>query len=281
MSNKNNNGKPGRVISIANNKGGVGKTTTVINLGAGLQKLNKRTLLIDLDPQANLSQSLRIINTREANIYKSIRGEAPLDPVEILPGLDAIPSTLDLSGAEVELANEPGREYILKELIEPLRSHYSYILIDTPPSLGLLTINALTASQEVIIPLQAEYLATQGLTRLIEVAEKIRKRLNTGLRVGGVFITQYDGRKVLNRDVAEFIKTYFERDMFTTRIRDNIALAEAPAQGLDIFRYSPKSNGAEDYLALTREIMRRHGNGIKHGNKIKHSNSNNINQPEK
>ena len=272
MSNKNNNGKPGRVISIANNKGGVGKTTTVINLGAGLQKLNKRTLLIDLDPQANLSQSLRIINTREANIYKSIRGEAPLDPVEILPGLDAIPSTLDLSGAEVELANEPGREYILKELIEPLRSHYGYILIDTPPSLGLLTINALTASQEVIIPLQAEYLATQGLTRLMEIVEKIQRRLNTELRVGGVFITQYDSRKILNRDVAEFIKTYFERDMFTTRIRDNIAMAEAPAQGLDIFRYSPKSNGAEDYLALTREILRKHSNNGNHGNKIKHGN---------
>ena len=260
------------MISIANNKGGVGKTTTVINLGAGLQKQGEKILLIDLDPQANLSQSLRIINTREANIYKSIRGEAPLDPVEILPGLDAIPSTLDLSGAEVELANEPGREYILKELIEPLRSHYSYILIDTPPSLGLLTINALTASQEVIIPLQAEYLATQGLTRLMEIVEKIQRRLNTELLVGGVYITQYDSRKILNRDVAEFIKTYFERDMFTTRIRDNIALAEAPAQGLDIFRYSPKSNGAEDYLALTREILRKHSNNGKHGNKIKHGN---------
>ena len=252
-----------RIISVANNKGGVGKTTTVINLGAGLQRQGKRVLLIDSDPQANMSQSLRIIN-QERNIYRAIKGEGPLEPVEILPGLDAIPSTLDLSGAEIELATEPGREYILKELIEPLRSHYSYILIDTPPSLGLLTINAMTASQEVIIPLQAEYLATQGLTRLMEIVEKIQKRLNKELRIGGVFITQYDSRKILNREVAEFIKTYFEQDLLRTRVRDNIALAEAPAQGLDIFRYSPRSNGAQDYQALTREILSKNG---KHSNK--------------
>jgi len=252
-----------RIISVANNKGGVGKTTTVINLGAGLQRQGEKVLIIDLDPQANMSQSLRIIN-QERNIYRAIKGEGPLEPVEILTGLDAIPSTLDLSGAEIELATEPGREYILKELIEPLRSHYSYILIDTPPSLGLLTINAMTASQEVIIPLQAEYLATQGLTRLMEIVEKIQKRLNKELRIGGVFITQYDSRKILNREVAEFIKTYFEQDLLRTRVRDNIALAEAPAQGLDIFRYSPRSNGAQDYQALTREILSKNG---KHSNK--------------
>lgn len=252
-----------RIISVANNKGGVGKTTTVINLGAGLQRQGEKVLIIDLDPQANMSQSLRITN-QDGNLYRAIRGEIPLEPVEILPGLDAIPSTLDLSGAEIELATEPGREYILKELIEPLRSHYSYILIDTPPSLGLLTINAMTASQEVIIPLQAEYLATQGLTRLMEIVEKIQKRLNKELRIGGVFITQYDSRKILNREVAEFIKTYFEQDLLRTRVRDNIALAEAPAQGLDIFRYSPRSNGAQDYQALTREILSKNG---KHSNK--------------
>jgi chromosome partitioning protein len=257
-----------RIISVANNKGGVGKTTTVINLGAGLQRQGEKVLIIDLDPQANMSQSLRIIN-QERNIYRAIKGEGPLEPVEILPGLDAIPSTLDLSGAEIELATEPGREYILKELIEPLRSHYSYILIDTPPSLGLLTINAMTASQEVIIPLQAEYLATQGLTRLMEIVEKIQKRLNKELRIGGVFITQYDSRKILNREVAEFIKTYFEQDLLRTRVRDNIALAEAPAQGLDIFRYSPRSNGAQDYQALTREILSKHGNKSKHSNNQK------------
>lgn len=252
-----------RIISVANNKGGVGKTTTVINLGAGLQRQGKRVLLIDSDPQANMSQSLRIIN-QDRNIYRAMKGETPLDPVEILPGLDAIPSTLDLSGAEIELATEPGREYILKELIEPLRNRYNYILIDTPPSLGILTVNALTASQEVIIPLQAEYLATQGLTRLLEIVGKIQKRLNKDLSIGGVFMTQYDSRKILNREVAKFIKTYFEQDLFKTRVRDNIALAEAPAQGLDIFRYSPKSNGAQDYQALTREILSKNG---KHSNK--------------
>ncbi len=252
-----------RIISVANNKGGVGKTTTVINLGAGLQRQGKRVLLIDSDPQANMSQSLRIIN-QDRNIYRAMKGETPLDPVEILPGLDAIPSTLDLSGAEIELATEPGREYILKELIEPLRNRYNYILIDTPPSLGILTVNALTASQEVIIPLQAEYLATQGLTRLLEIVGKIQKRLNKDLSIGGVFMTQYDSRKILNREVAEFIKTNFGEDLFKTRVRDNIALAEAPAQGLDIFRYSPKSNGAQDYQALTREILSKNG---KHSNK--------------
>ncbi len=255
-----------RIISVANNKGGVGKTTTVINLGAGLQRQGKRVLLIDSDPQANMSQSLRIIN-QDRNIYRAMKGETPLDPVEILPGLDAIPSTLDLSGAEIELATEPGREYILKELIEPLRNRYNYILIDTPPSLGILTVNALTASQEVIIPLQAEYLATQGLTRLLEIVGKIQKRLNKDLSIGGVFMTQYDSRKILNREVAEFIKTYFEQDLLRTRVRDNIALAEAPAQGLDIFRYSPRSNGAQDYQALTREIMGKHGNRGNHSNK--------------
>lgn len=252
-----------RIISVANNKGGIGKTTSAINIGAGLQRQGKRVLLIDSDPQANMSQSLRITN-QDGNLYRAIRGEIPLVPLEILPGLDAIPSTLDLSGAEIELAGETGREYILKELIEPLRSHYSYILIDTPPSLGILTVNALVASQEVIIPLQAEYLATQGLTKLMEIVEKIQKRLNKELRIGGVFITQYDSRKILNRDVLEFIKTYFERYLLKTKIRDNIALAEAPAQGLDIFRYSPKSNGAEDYLALTRELLSKNG---KHSNK--------------
>lgn len=253
-----------RIIAIANNKGGVGKTTTVINLGAGLQRMGERVLLIDSDPQANMSQSLRITN-QERNIYRSIREEVPLEPMEILPGLDAIPSTLHLSGAEVELAGETGREYILRELLEPLRNHYSYILIDTPPSLGLLTVNALTASQEVIIPLQAEYLATQGLTGLLEIVEKIQKRLNKDLRIGGVFITQYDSRKILNREVAEFINTNFGQDLLHTRIRDNIALAEAPAQGLDIFRYSPRSNGAQDYQALTREILSKHGKPGKRG----------------
>ena len=171
-----------KVISISNHKGGVGKTTSAINIGAGLNKLGKKVLLIDLDPQANLSQSLGLINQNK-NIYGAIRGEYKLQPVEVLKGLSVVPSTLDLSGAEVELSGEAGREYILKELIDPIKKQYDYVIIDSPPSLGLLTINSFTASDEVFIPLQAQYLALQGLTKLVEVIDKIKKRLNKNLKV--------------------------------------------------------------------------------------------------
>lgn len=242
-----------KVISISNHKGGVGKTTSAVNIGAGLNRLGKRVLLIDLDPQANLSQSLGLIN-QGRNIYGAIRGEYKLEPIEIVKGLDVIPSTLDLSGAEIELSGEAGREFILRELLEPLKGFYNFIIIDCPPSLGLLTINAFTASDQVFIPLQAEFLALQGLTKLMEVIEKIKKRLNKELQIGGVFITQYDNRKVLNRDVVATIQAHFTDEVFKTKIRDNIALAEAPAQGVDIFRYNQKSYGAEDYLSLCKEI---------------------------
>jgi chromosome partitioning protein len=242
-----------RVITISNHKGGVGKTTSTINIGAGLTKLGKKVLLIDLDPQANLSQSLGLIEEKN-NIYGAIRGEYKLQPKEIIKGLDVIPSTLDLSGAEIELSSEAGREYILKELIDPIRASYNYILIDSPPSLGLLTINALTASDEVMIPLQAQYLALQGLTKLLEIVDKITKRLNKNLKLGGVIVTQYDSRKILNREIVASIEAHFKGDVFKTKIRDNIALAEAPAQKLDIYRYQPKSYGAEDYLSLCKEI---------------------------
>jgi chromosome partitioning protein len=244
-----------KVISISNHKGGVGKTTSTINIGAGLNKLGKKVLLIDLDPQANLSQSLGLTEQKR-NIYGALRGEYSLEPIQVLKGLDVVPSTLDLSGAEIEMSGEAGREYILRELIEPIRNSYDYIFIDNPPSLGLLTLNSFVASDMAFIPLQAQFLALQGLTKLMEVIEKIRKRLNKDLRIGGVFITQYDSRKVLNRDVAETIQAHFKDQVFKTKIRDNIALAEAPAQGLDIFRYNPKSYGAEDYLSLSKEIMK-------------------------
>ena len=245
-----------KVISVSNHKGGVGKTTSTLNIGAGLNSLGKKVLLIDLDPQANLSQSLGIKEPK-VNIYGALRGEYKLQPVNVLPGLDIVPSTLDLSGAEVELAGEAGREYILREILEPLRGSYDFILIDNPPSLGLLTINAFTASDLVLIPLQAQYLALQGLTKLLEVVEKIQKRLNKSLTIGGVFITQYDSRKVLNRDVVSTIESHFKEKVFTTKIRDNVSLAEAPAQGVDVFRYAPKSYGATDYLSLSQEIINR------------------------
>lgn len=244
------------VIAVANHKGGVGKTTSTLNIGAALQRMGKKVLLIDLDPQANLTQSLGLTE-HSPTVYEALRGESPLEPVEVLPGLDVVTSTLDLSGAEVELSSEPGREYILKELLEPIRSRYSYVLIDSPPSLGLLTINAFTAAEEVYIPLQAHYLALQGMSKLQEIVERVGKRLNKGLRIGGVFLTQYDQRKVLNRNVAEAIREHFPTVVFRTAIRDNVALAEAPTQALDVFRYAPRSTGAEDYAALAKEIVKR------------------------
>lgn len=247
----------GKVISVSNHKGGVGKTTSVVNIGAGLATLKKRVLLIDLDPQANMSQSLGLVSEEEQNIYRAIKGETPLQPMKIMDHLDVVPSVLDLSGAEVELSGEAGREFILRELIEPIRNNYDYIFIDCPPSLGLLTINALTAADEVYIPLEPEYLAFQGLAKLTEVVEKIKKRLNKELFVGGVFVTMYDGRKVLNKNVASTIEEHFKDIVFETKIRNVVALAEAPSQGLDIFRYEQKSRGAEDYLALCKEIIKR------------------------
>ena len=250
-----------KVIAISNHKGGVGKTTSVLNIGAGLNKLGKKVLLIDLDAQANLSQSLGIEGA-ERNIYGAIRGLYSLKECIVsiteLKGLDVIPSTLDLSGAEIELSSETGREYILKDLIDPVRNYYDYIIIDCPPSLSLLTINALTVADEVLIPLQAQYLALQGLTKLMEVIGKIQKRLNKELTLGGVFITQYDKRKILNRDVVEAIGSHFKDKVFNTKIRDNVALAEAPSSKLDIFRYDPNCNGAEDYLELSKEILNKH-----------------------
>jgi chromosome partitioning protein len=244
------------VITLSNHKGGVGKTTSTINIGAALCWMGHKVLLVDLDPQANLSQSLGIIG-HERNIYGAMRGQYELEPVHIHSGMYAIASTLDLSGAEMELSGEAGRDYILRELLEPLRGSYDYILIDSPPSLGLLTLNALVASDEILIPLQAQYLSLQGLSKMLEIVDKVKKRLNKGLSIGGVFITQYDGRKVLNREVAQAIEAALGGDMFTTKIRDNVALAEAPARGMDILRYSPTSNGAKDYLDLVKEILAR------------------------
>lgn len=244
------------IIAVSNHKGGVGKTTTVANIAAGLHRMSKRVLMVDIDPQANLSQSFNT-NNQERNIYGAIRGVYPAAPIPVLPGLDIIPSTLDLSGAEVELSGEAGREYILREVLAPLRKRYDYIIIDCPPSLGLLTINALTAADEVMIPMQAHYLAMQGVAKLTEVVDKIRQRLNKALRIGGVVITHYDGRKILHRDMVDNIREHFKERVYATKVRDNIALAEAPAQGVDIFRYEAKSHGATDYTALCKEIVKR------------------------
>ncbi|MBN1252993.1 MAG: ParA family protein [Bacteroidales bacterium] len=246
----------GKVIACSNHKGGVGKTTSVVNIGAGLAKLQKKVLLIDLDPQANLTQSFGIIKP-EFTIYEALKGEHELEPIKINDFLDIVASTLDLSGAEMELSSEAGREYIFNELLEKVKDNYEYILIDCPPSLGLLTINALTAADDLFIPIQPHFLAIKGLTKIIEVKDKVKKRLNKRLEITGVFVTQYDKRKILHRDVVDTINTYFQDKVFNSKIRDNIALAEAPSAGQDIFSYNSKCYGSEDYMLLCKEILKR------------------------
>jgi chromosome partitioning protein len=246
----------GTIISLLNHKGGVGKTTSTINIGAGLVELGKKVLLIDLDPQANLTLSLGIPR-QKITIYEALRGEGELQPYTAKPNMDVITSSLDLSGAEMELINEAGREYILRELFDTVIDQYDYILLDCPPSLGLLTLNALTSSRYVLIPLQTEFLALQGLAKIKQVIDKVKFRLNKNLDIGGVIATMYDARRVLNRDVVETIHKYFGEKVFKTYIRDNVALAEAPAQRKDIFAYQPRSSGAEDYLSLAKEVLMR------------------------
>lgn len=246
----------GLVISLLNHKGGVGKTTCAINIGAGMVELGKKVLLIDLDPQANLTLSLGMPR-HPITVYESLRGEAPLVPYSAKDGLDIVISTLDLSGVELELINEAGREYLFRELLEPVRDNYDYIFVDCPPSLGLLTLNALTASDLVYIPLQTEFLALQGLTKIKQVIDKVKVRLNRDLRIGGVIATMFDARKVLNREVVSTIHKFFGKLVFKTMIRDNIALAEAPSKRMDIFTYNPQSAGAEDYISLCKEILER------------------------
>ncbi len=248
-----------KVISFSNRKGGVGKTTSTINIGASLNQMKKKVLILDLDPQANLSQSLGIVNP-ENNIYGALKGHYEIKPIEITKGFHVIPSVTELAMAELELNNEMAREYFLKEIIDKIKQNYDYVLIDCPPSLGLLTLNALTASDQILVPLQAEYLSTQGLAKLLEIVQMMKKKLNPDLYIGGVFLTQYDDRKKLNKEVFEIVDSHFKTEIFKTKIRNNISLAEAPAFGMDIFRYNSKSNGALDYQALAKEIVTRNKN---------------------
>ena len=247
----------GQIISLVNHKGGVGKTTSVASIGAGLTRLNKNVLVVDLDPQANLTISLGIKNPKKT-IYGNLKGEYEAEPYKLYKGFDIIPSDLDLGGAELELINETGREYFLKEILDSLKNKYDYILIDCPPSLGILTINALTASGSVLIPLQSQFLATHGVSKILEVIEKVKKRLNKKLYVGGVFITQYDKRKIINRDIAEGIESNFKKKLFKTKINGSVSLEEAPARREDIFTYDKDSRGAQDYMDLSKEILNKY-----------------------
>ena len=247
-----------KIISVSNQKGGVGKTTCAVNIGAGLVRLRQSVLLIDLDPQAHLTYSLGIqADNLDRTVYDLLKGQASVEDILIdREQLKIVPASLTLSGASLELSNVAGREVLLREALESLKG-FDWVLIDCPPSLGLLTLNAFTSAHEVYIPLQAEFLAMQGMSKLLRAIEIVKKRLNQRLRVTGIIATRFDARRRLNREVLSKIRERFGSTVFDTIIRENIALAEAPSYGKTIYDYSPNSYGAEDFMRLSHEIIQR------------------------
>ncbi len=255
----------GRVYTLVNQKGGVGKTTTAINLGAYLAQLGQRVLIVDIDPQANATASLGVDkNTVKGGIYEALLGGAPA-PALVLQNprlkLSILPSSPALAGAEVELVGELGRESKLKGILAPLVERYDYILVDCPPSLGLLTVNGLMAAQDgVLIPVQCEYLALEGLGELTHTLQRVRSALFPSLKVRGVVLTMYDGRTHLSNDVVAEVRKYFTEQVFTTIIPRSVRLAEAPSYGLPVSAYAPTSNAAQSYASLARELLA--GDGV-------------------
>lgn len=251
----------GKVISIANQKGGVGKTTTAINLAASLAAIEHPTLIIDVDPQSNTTSGLGIESKTVTNsVYEiMVGGVSAADSVREteLPFLDLIPSHINLVGAEIEMIDREKRERILQNAISGLRDKYDFVIIDCPPSLGLLTINALTASDSVIIPVQCEYFALEGLGQLLNTIKIVRQHLNTELEIEGVLLTMYDTRTRLSDQVADEVKKYFEDRVFNTIVARNVRLAEAPSFGKPALLYDSTSTGAKNYLALAKEIIQR------------------------
>ena len=249
----------GRVIAIANQKGGVGKTTSAVNLSACLAAAEKQTLLVDLDPQANSTSGLGIPQPGEGmHIYYSLLALKPIDEIVIpteLEFLKLAPSARDLIGAEVELIEVKGREYLLKRALKPIRHLYEFILIDCPPSLGLLTVNALVASDSVLIPLQCEYYALEGVTSLLDTYQRVKQAFNQELEIEGVLLTMYDERTNLSKQVADEIHRYFKEKVFKTIIPRSIRLGEAPGFGKPIILYDLSSKGAQAYLNLTKEVI--------------------------
>ena len=249
----------GRVIAVANQKGGVGKSTTAINLSACLAEKGKKVLAIDIDPQGNTTSGLGVDkNNVENTLYELLLGEAEAKDTivkDVVENVDLIPSNVNLSGAEIELIGVDEKEYIMKKIIDKVRRKYDYIIMDCPPSLNMLTINALTAANSVLVPIQCEYYALEGLSQLIHTIDLIKERLNPKLEIEGVVFTMFDGRTNLSLQVVENVKENLDRNIYKTIIPRNVRLAEAPSYGMPITMYDTRSSGAEAYRLLAEEVI--------------------------
>jgi chromosome partitioning protein len=253
----------GQIFCIANQKGGVGKTTTAINLAASLATFSKRTLLVDCDPQANATTGLGIDkSTIGKTLYHGLIGEAAADELVVdsdIESLKLMPSRVELIGFEVEMMAEEGREAALKKLLSGLENAYDYIILDCPPSLSLLTVNAMTAADAVVIPLQCEFFALEGLSQLLDTIRRIKDGLNPALKIAGILLSMYDKRTNLSYQVAQEAETYFKEKVYKTVVPRNVRLGEAPSFGKPILLYDPASVGAQSYLELAKEILSRNG----------------------
>ena len=249
----------GRIIAVANQKGGVGKTTTAINLSSCLASLGKKVLAIDMDPQGNMTSGLGIDkNEVKYTVYDLILGQVDIKKVickNALENLDILPTNIDLSAAEIELIGVEEKEFIIRKEVDKIRENYDFIIIDCPPSLSMLTINAMTTADSVLVPIQCEYYALEGLSQLIHTIDLVKERLNPELKIEGVVFTMYDARTNLSLQVVENVKDNLQQTIYKTIIPRNIRLAEAPSHGLPINLYDPKSSGAESYMLLAEEVI--------------------------